>query len=323
VLYTDDDYSPLPPDRSLPADDASELDWLLFHQNQVLSREQVVAAIGRAAVRNRIARGRWQRPARGVVVTHSGPLTRAQRLWVAVLAAGDSAVCAGLTAAALEGLRGYEAAQIHLLLPAARRGCSVPGAVLHRTDVWFPEHVLARATPPHTTMARAVVDAAAWARTDDDARAVVAAAFQQRRIAMADIEPVLDVMSRSRRRALVLETAGYAAGGAHSVSEVDLVRLCRRYRLPAPDHQVKRADRSGRTRYLDAYWKRWRLHVEVDGAWHVEVRAWWADMRRQNDLWIQGDRVLRFPAWVLRRRPDEVAAQIRIALEAGGWSGSC
>jgi hypothetical protein len=42
-------------------------------------------------------------------------------------------------------------------------------------------------------------------------------------------------------------------------------------------------------------------------------------MRRQNDIWIAGDRILRFPAWMMRARPEEVAAQLRAALIAAGW----
>jgi len=34
-----------------------------------------------------------------------------------------------------------------------------------------------------------------------------------------------------------------------------------------------------------------------------------------------GSRVLRFPAWTLRTRPADVAAQVRAALLAAGWTG--
>lgn len=44
-------------------------------------------------------------------------------------------------------------------------------------------------------------------------------------------------------------------------------------------------------------------------------------MRRQNDLWVAGDRVLRFPVWVIRDKPEEVAAQLRAALVACDWKG--
>ncbi|NJC69838.1 hypothetical protein HC031_08900 [Planosporangium thailandense] len=307
-----DDASPL------PARDAPELDWLLYQQCQVLSREQALAEVGRGSLQNLLRSGRWQRAGRGVVVAHNGPLTRSQRLWVAVLDVGDGAVCAGATAAALGGLRGFDAGAIDLLVPGHRQVGRRAGVRIHRTEVLPPDHVRPGA-PPRTTMARAVVDAAAWARTDGDARAVVAAAFQQRRVSREEIESVVAALTRSRRRALVLETARYAAGGAHSLTEVDLVKLCRRFGLPLPDQQTERTDTSGRRRYLDAYWSGWRVHVEVDGSFHLEVRTWWADMRRQNDLWIRGDRVLRFPAWVVARRPDEVATQMRAALSAAGW----
>jgi very-short-patch-repair endonuclease len=71
---------------------------------------------------------------------------------------------------------------------------------------------------------------------------------------------------------------------------------------------------------LDAYFEQWRLHVEVDGGQHMEVRQWWADMKRQNALWIPGDRVLLFPSWAIRHRPAEVVAQVRAALTAAGWT---
>jgi very-short-patch-repair endonuclease len=42
-------------------------------------------------------------------------------------------------------------------------------------------------------------------------------------------------------------------------------------------------------------------------------------MQRQNAMGINGDRVLRFPAWALRNDPDGVLEQVRAALIAGGW----
>jgi hypothetical protein len=176
-------------------------------------------------------------------------------------------------------------------------------------------------TPPRTHIARSIVDAAAWAHTDADARAIVASAFQQRRVTVAEVGAVLRQLRRIRRRSLIVETAGYAARGAHSVSEVEFVKLCHRNRLPPPRSQTMRRDREGRLRYLDAHWPQFGVHVEVDGAWHLDVRTWWADMQRQNALWVAGDRVLRFPAWAIRHDPESVIAQLRAALTAGGWVG--
>jgi hypothetical protein len=170
-------------------------------------------------------------------------------------------------------------------------------------------------------MARSLVDAAQWARTDDEARAVVAAGCQQRLVRPQAVLETVERMPRARRRGLVIDTAAMATAGATSLPDIDFLRLCRRFHLPAPDHQVLRRDKAGRSRFLDVYWGRYQLHVEIDGAWHIDADAWWADMRRQNELWIAGDRVLRFPAWLVREQPARVAAQVRAALVAAGWAG--
>lgn len=61
------------------------------------------------------------------------------------------------------------------------------------------------------------------------------------------------------------------------------------------------------------------MHVEIDGVQHSDPLHAWNDMDRQNKLWIKGDRVLRFPSWLVRERPHDVIAQVRGALIAAGW----
>lgn len=300
------------------------LERLVRLQEQVLAWRQACCHLEPNRVARRIRSGRWQRPCHGVLVTHNGPLTTAQRRWIAVLAAGRGALLAGQTAALLCGLRGYETAKIHVLLPADRtvKGAQVFGrmpVVLHRTKAVHPRDSLPHGRPPHTVIARSLVDAAQWAPSDDAARAIVAAGFQQRLVRHDELAATLSRMPRAKRRRLTLETAGEASNGAHSAAEIDLVRLCRTHRLPLPTHQERRRDRNGRRRWLDTYWRQWRLHVEVDGSHHIEVSQWWADMWRQNALWVAGDRLLRFPSWAVRHRPAEVAHQIQTALAAAGW----
>ena len=264
---------------------------------------------------------------RGIVATGNGRLTGDQHLWVAVLAAGTGAVLAGATAATESGVRGLRREPIHVLVPAERHAprrrlgglpIDMPSVLVHRSAV-LPASHLQLGRPWRTSTARSLVDAAAWARTDDEARTALAVGCQQRRVTVAELREVVDALPRARRRALIVETLHDIAGGAQALSEIDFVRLCRRAGLPPPDQQCKRRDATGRWRYLDAYWRAFRLHVEVDGAHHMDVRHWAADMRRQNDVWIAGDRILRFPAWLVRSRPDEVAAQLRAALGAAGW----
>ncbi|GGR86259.1 hypothetical protein GCM10010169_33220 [Micromonospora fulviviridis] len=312
----------------VPGDDASGLEWTLFAQSGVLTWAQAVAELTPAKVRHLLASGRWQRVCRGVLrAAPGGPFSRDQQWWVAVLAAGEGALLAGLAAARAGGLRSnwrYEV--VDVLVPHQRRApdllrrlpLGLPAVRVRRVrQLAAADHQ--RGRPDRTTMARSLVDAAQWARTDEEAQEIVAAGCQQRRATLAEIGAVLERMPRARRRGLVRETLRDVAGGAEALSEIDLVRLCRRHGLPAPDGQARRRDADGRQRYLDAYWPRWRLHVEVDGAHHMDVRHWAADLRRQNRVWIEGDRILRFTAFDVRHRPDEVVAQLRAALTAAGW----
>jgi hypothetical protein len=106
-------------------------------------------------------------------------------------------------------------------------------------------------------------------------------------------------------------------GGSDALSEVDLMRLCRRAGPPRPQQQVRRRDSAGRWRYLDARLVRPDgrvVLVEADGAVHLDPRRWWDDQERSNDVVVQDDAiVLRFPSVVLRSDPDRVVAQLRAA----------
>ncbi|MEV4759618.1 DUF559 domain-containing protein [Micromonospora sp. NPDC049559] len=278
--------------------------------------------MSRKALRHRAATGRWRQVTRAVFVTHNGPVDVEQTRWIAVLATGGRAVLGGLTAAQAWGLNRYGDGRIHLLLPAAlRTRYAPPGVVVHRTTLFGPEDVLPVGRPPRTMPARSLVDAAAWARSDNEARAIIAAGYQQRLVWGDEIARVLAGMSRVRRRSLIIRTAADSAGGSHSLPELDFLGLVRRAGLPEPTRQRIRYDGSGRRRYLDVYFERWRLHVEIDGGQHLDPRTAWQDMRRQNELWIAGDRVLRFPAWAVREQPEQVLAQVESALRAAGWDG--
>ncbi|MER5703282.1 hypothetical protein ABT023_15235 [Micromonospora sp. NPDC002296] len=312
---------------TIPDDGEDPLGWLAFAQSGVLTTAQATGLLGPGVVRGRVRSGRWRSVCRGVLLTGSGRLTRDQQLWVAVLATGPRSVLAGATAAAEAGVRGLRREPLHVLVPATRRAgrtvlrrlpVDMAAVVVHRTSV-LPRAHLQLARPPRTTTARALVDAAGWARTVDEAQAVLAAGCQQRRVSPEEIRAVVDVLPRAHRRHLVRRTVDDIAGGAEALSEIDFLRLCRRHGLPRPDLQHRRTDAGGRTRWLDAYWREWGVHVEIDGAHHMDVREWAADMRRQNDVWTAGDRILRLPAWLVRARPDEVAATLRRALLAAGW----
>ena len=289
---------------------ARQLAAIADDQSGVLTSAQAVGVLGRGVVRGRIESGMWRSLCRGVLLTHNGRLEYQQQLWAAVLASGDGAVLAGAVAAAEGGVRHLRADTVDVLVPAKRTAsvrvprfaADMPAVRIRRTTV-LPDAHRQIGRPPRTTVARSAVDAAAWARTDDEARTVLAAACQQRCTTPDRIKDVLAVLPKVRRRELIRVTLADIAGGAQALSELDLLRLCRRHRLPLPEMQQRRRDGHGRHRYLDAYWREWGLHVEIDGSHHMDARHWADDMLRQNEVWISGDRILRFPASHPAHRP--------------------
>jgi len=160
-----------------------------------------------------------------------------------------------------------------------------------------------------------------WMRNENGTRAVLAAGVQQRLVRPEDLTAALARRGTVPRRTLVRTTLADIASGAQALSELDFCRLTRRFGLPEPSRQALRKDKRGRTRWLDACWERERVVVEVDGLWHMDAAAWWADMHRDNELTLSGYRVLRFPAFAVRDQPEVVAAQIADALRLAGESG--
>jgi very-short-patch-repair endonuclease len=306
--------------------DLSGLTDLLREQDGVVSTATALGWMSRQQLRWRVASGRWQQPCSGIVVAHSGPMTQKQQLWAALLWAGEGAVLAGLTAARLDGLEGFagrdNAVQpIHLLVPACRSVRRKPPGLpvtVHYSTMLGPGDVHPLREPRRTRLARSLVDAAAWAGNDRRAQAVLAAGVQQRLVRPGDLMAVVTGNQRRPRRAMIKATLGDIAGGAQALSELDLTRLIRRYRLPGPDRQAPRRDAAGRRRWLDAVWETARLIVEVDGIHHLDADQYWADMDRDIDFTLDGYRVLRFPAFVVRYQADYVAGKIRDALRSPG-----
>jgi hypothetical protein len=309
---------------ALPSDDASRLTHLLFRQHNVISRRQALRVLSPDAIRHRVLSKRWTVVHRGVYLVGSSVATvgEEERRWIASLSsgAGRPAPLGGVSALTVLGLRGFGESDVHVVLPEKMRHRNPPTfAVVHRSNDLTRALVHWNALPPAVRVPRSVVDPARWAAHDDRARAIVAAAFQQRLVTGDDVEAALAALPKVRRRAVIREAIADARGGGQSLPEAQFLRLCRAGGLPRPTCQVRQVGTSGSHRYLDALFDEWQIHVEIDGAQHMDVRQWWADMKRQNDLWIPGNRVLRFPSWAVRHRPDDVAAQVRAALMAAGW----
>lgn len=307
--------------HAIPGTLARMDDLIPLHDGVVTRAELHTMGMTYHEVEAQLAARRWQAVGPLVVVTHNGPLTRAQQLWVAVLNAGDPAALAGRSAAEHAGLQGWSSPLVHVVVP---RGRHVPKLPTSRVDIrvhesrrFGAEDVHPTRTPPQTRIARSVVDAATWTRNARSACGLLAAAVQQRLTTAEALTAELDAAGRIRHHSLLRRMAVDIGGGAHAVSETDFTNLCRRYGLPEPERQVVRTEAGGRRRYLDNVLRGpdgREVVVEVDGALHLLPTTYWDDMSRDNELVIDGRRRLRFPTVAMWVDADRVAAQLARAL---------
>jgi hypothetical protein len=300
-------------------------DDVLRDHEGVLHTSLARTFITRSQLRWQISSGRWQNPAHGVVVAQSGPLTDRQLLRVALLRAGPRSALAGLTAARLDGLKGFDDKRplvetpIYLLVPDGykRHSPALGLTVITRYSQFLGDaDVHPTRQPRRTRVARSLIDAAAWMPTDRGAAAILAAGVQQRLVRVADLTLVAGRMEHLRRRRLITQTLGDIAGGSQAISELDFLRrVVRPFGLPTPSRQSARRDRQGRRRWIDAAWDDAKLAVEIDGAQHTEDPLQrWDDMQRDLDLTLDGYRTLRFPAWLVRKDPEYIARRVLEAL---------
>jgi hypothetical protein len=271
--------------------------------------------VSRTQLETELAARRWRRDGLAIVL-HNGPLSPDQRRRVAQIHAGPKALFTAFTAAELLGLEGWKRNEVHLLVPAGTRiraGCTVPLQLhLHGNQP-------IRRAGPRTIEALpdAVLRAAGTFHSARPGCGILAASVQQKKATAEELEAAIARSPRIRHRALFRLAVADIAGGSQALSEIDLVRLCRRNGLPIPVRQLVRRERSGRRRYLDATWKRSDgklIVVEVDGALHLAPRRWWDDQLRQNEIALTEAMVLRYPSVILRTDEALVTGQLRRAL---------
>jgi very-short-patch-repair endonuclease len=308
------------------------LSYLLDDHDGVLSTSDILGFMTRKQLRWQISTGHWQKPAHGVVVAQSGPLTERQLLRATLLRAGPQAALAGLTAARLDGFTGFGdkvspiERPVYLLAPYGYKRRTPPlglTVVTHYSQALTDLDVHPERQPRRTRIARSLIDAAAWMPTDRGAMAILAAGVQQRLVRAQDLSQVTDRLGALHRRKLIGETIGDIAGGSQALSELDFTRqVIRAFRLPEPSRQAARRDARGRRRWTDVMWDDYKIVVEIDGAQHTtDPLQRWDDMERDLDLGLGGYQTLRFPAWLVRTKPEYVARKILETLRRAGYQG--
>lgn len=288
-------------------------------QGDVVSRRQVYrCGLTRWHVRGQVRAGRWATIGDQSVCLHRGEPSRAGLRWAAVFQGGPRAHLDGVSALVAAGLQRFTEDRIRVTVPRGARVRRTPMFDIRQTRRWDPTDVVGTGVP-RSRPAVAAVRGALWASSDRQATLLLTMTVQQGVATAGDIGTELLRIRRDKRRRLLHALILELLDGAGSLGELDVARMMRARGLPRPDRQVLRRD--GRHRYyLDLYWERWGLVVEIDGIQHAWAENVVNDALRQNALMLEGDTVLRFPLLGLRLAPDDFFAQIEAALVAGGWS---
>ncbi len=288
-------------------------------QGDVVSRPQLYdAGVPRWLVAREVRARRWRRLGDQAVCLHNGPVEDVGHWWAAVLQGGPRAQLDGASSLVAGGLSRFTVDRVRVSVPRGARIRRTARYDIRQTRRWQA----ADTTPsgvPRTRNEVAAVRGALWARTEREAAYLLTVCVQQGLVSPTALGQEILRVRRDRRRGLLHAVVNDLLDGARSLGEIDIARDLERRGLPRPQRQVLRRDRRGRY-YLDLYWPRYRLVLEIDGIHHSWAENVVGDALRQNALALQGDTVLRLPLLGYRLEPEEFFAQLRTALSAAGWS---
>ncbi|BBH17101.1 hypothetical protein Back2_13880 [Nocardioides baekrokdamisoli] len=266
------------------------LDRLILAQDGVVRRDQLAGlAISRDTVRANLRADRWVRRSSTVVTTFTGTPTAIQQQWIAVLHGGPDALLGGLAAASAAGLKNWAREEIPVYIPAdggpARPAPDFARYIRTRRDLRSLR--AGRPGVPRLRLEPAVLLWAANQSSPSTIRGALSACVQQRLTDPAQLLDWIDRLAPLARSPLMRDTLEMITGGAHSNAEMNLKRLCQRFGLQPPVRQTKRRDAHGHVRFTDAEWRTAdgrTVVLEIDGAFHMEVEHWEADMARARAL---------------------------------------
>lgn len=282
-------------------------------QAGMLSQRQLTQlGVSRSFVRSQLRARRWAQRTSSVFSTTTGPLSRQQSLWQAVLHAGPSALIGGLTAAELHGMRNWSRDEITVLVDDELSFDPLEGVDFFRSRRPLAIMRSARALPV-CQLEPAVLLFAGYERSRRTAHAAVTATVQQRLTTPTRLSSWLARMTPLRRAPEFRALLHDIAGGAHSLSEIDLRRACEQFGIAAPRGQRSRRDRPGRRRWTDAEWDLpdgSTLVLEVDGVYHDDVVQAAADKSRHRKLVSRRRIVVSCSAYELRHEPESVMADL-------------
>lgn len=286
---------------------------LAASQEGLLSWRQLRAlGVTHAEVRHHVLMGRWAHRSREVVSATTGPLSPEQRLWLGVLHAGETAMIAGLSAAAVRGLKGWHREDITVLVSNPLSFEPLEGYRFFRSRK--PTNLLRG--PGELPTARIEPAVLLFASREPHLRTALgslAAVVQQKLTTPDKLREWVKLLTPLWRAPDIRVFLDDLDGGAQSLAEVDAGCLFREWGIKAPDRQVKRKDSTGRTRFTDCEWKLddgRTLVLEINGGFHDDVLQSMADQRRNRKLTTSTRSVVSCSAFELRHEPYEVMTDL-------------
>lgn len=287
---------------------------LAAQQGGMVARRQLLQlGVDADQVRNQVAARRWQIRTSTVVSTFTGPVGWRERVWMAVLHAGGSSLVGGLTALEWHGLHNWHRDEVTVLVDDELAFDDVAGVTFFRTRRPLAQ-MRAQTLLPLARVEPAALLFGAYDRSARTAQGLLAAVVQQGLTNTDLLATQLASMKPLRRAPLFRTVLRDIGGGAQSLAELDLGRLCRRAGLPAPRRQTPRSDSAGRTRFTDCEWTLpdgRTLVLEIDGAFHMDVEHWEDDIARQRRLSSTRTVIVRCTARELRTNPAAVLQDLK------------
>lgn len=292
----------------------SEIGELVDRQCGMVSRRQLTFhGVHWKDIDNHVRAGRCVARTPRVLSMFTGELTVEQRRWMAVLHAGPRSLLGGLTSGEHLGMKRWERESITVLVDDELAFEPVEGIQFFRSRRSFELLRADREGIPCCQLEPALLMWAAYDAAPRAAHAVLASAVQQRLTTAPRLLQWIDLLKPLRRAPAFRATLVDVDGGSHSGAELDVARLCRQFRLRAPDRQRGRFDRSGRRRWTDCEWDLpdgTVLVLEVDGGFHMDVEHWGADLKRSRRLTRRDRLVVRCTSFELRHEPGEVVGDL-------------
>ncbi len=260
------------------------------------------------------AGGPWRRLLPGIVLTHAGSPTDAQRLHGAFAYCGGGATLTGLSA-----LRQYGARQLpggsslHLLVPHRRHRSSSGFVTVERT-IRMPEHRNVRGVAC-APIARAAIDASRRLTDLAQARALLADVVQRRMCSPQELAVELDE-AQIRGTALPRRVLREVRGGVRSVAEADAKRLLTRHRIPPARWNYNVYDEHGRWLGCpDAVWLELGVALEIDSLeWHLSPADYRKTLARHRRMTAAGLLVVHVTPATIRDQGAEFINELRSTL---------